>query len=76
MLYHKQGESVSVHAEPPVYIGNTIASDFLYLKGNEWLESADIGEIDLKRTYNVLSIGCGDLRSTVFTIASLPEQYK
>ncbi|XP_022102257.1 uncharacterized protein LOC110985506 [Acanthaster planci] len=76
MLYRVQGESVSVHAEPPVYVGNTIASDFLRLEGNEWSESADFGEEELKRTYNVLSVGCGDLRSTVLTVASLPDRYQ
>ncbi|XP_038057360.1 uncharacterized protein LOC119728966 [Patiria miniata] len=78
-FHSRQGESVSRHPEPPVYIGNTIASDFLRLEENEWsglsMLSGDMGEDELKKNYNLLSIGCGDLRSTVLTVASLPAKY-
>ncbi|XP_022107997.1 uncharacterized protein LOC110988607 isoform X2 [Acanthaster planci] len=62
--------------DPPAYIGNTIAVDFLQLEGNEWSELVAVGEEELKRDYCVLSAGCGDLRSTLLTVASLPARYQ
>ncbi|XP_022088316.1 uncharacterized protein LOC110978003 [Acanthaster planci] len=64
------------NGEPPVYIGNTIANDFLRLEGNEWSGLAEVGEEELYRDYHVLSVGCGDLRNTVLTVASLPARYQ
>ena len=62
--------------DPPHYIGNVIAKDFLQFNNNEWSErEAMVGE-ELARDYHVLSAGCGDLRYTVLTAASLPAKYQ
>ncbi|XP_038047619.1 uncharacterized protein LOC119721694 [Patiria miniata] len=75
--YHtEKGGQIFRTEEPPAYIGNTIANNFLRLEENEWSELADVGQEELARDYHVLSAGCGDLRNTVLTIASLPARYR
>ncbi|XP_071801504.1 uncharacterized protein [Asterias amurensis] len=59
----------------PYYFGNTIAKDFLQLANNEWSDGS-LKKTDLNRDYHILSAGCGDLRNTVLTIASLPARYQ
>ncbi|XP_033635467.1 uncharacterized protein LOC117296567 isoform X5 [Asterias rubens] len=59
----------------PYYFGNTIAKDFLQLDNNEWSDGS-IKKTDLNRDYHILSAGCGDLRNTVLTAASLPARYQ
>ncbi|XP_071801209.1 uncharacterized protein [Asterias amurensis] len=59
----------------PYYFGNTIAKDFLQLDNNEWSDGS-IKNTDLNRDYHILSAGCGDLRNTVLTAASLPARYQ
>ncbi|XP_022082385.1 uncharacterized protein LOC110974811 [Acanthaster planci] len=59
----------------PQYFGNTMAKDFLQLPHNEW-SSKQVTEDELARDYHVLSAGCGDLRNTVLTAASLPDKYR
>ncbi|XP_033635461.1 uncharacterized protein LOC117296567 isoform X2 [Asterias rubens] len=59
----------------PYYLGNTIAKDFLQLDNNEWSDGS-IKKTDLNRDYHILSAGCGDLRNTVLTAASLPARYQ
>ncbi|XP_038054012.1 uncharacterized protein LOC119726427 [Patiria miniata] len=59
----------------PEYFGNTMAIDFLQLDNNEWYGKS-VEEKQLDRDYHVLSVGCGDLRNTIMTVASLPTEYK
>ncbi|XP_038053985.1 uncharacterized protein LOC119726400 [Patiria miniata] len=59
----------------PEYFGNTMAVDFLQLENNEW-SGKSVEEKQLERDYHVLSAGCGDLRNTVMTVASLPTEYQ
>ncbi|XP_033646970.1 uncharacterized protein LOC117306596 isoform X1 [Asterias rubens] len=59
----------------PYYFGNCIAEDFLQLANNEWSDGS-IKKTDLNRDYHILSAGCGDLRNTVLTAASLPARYQ
>ncbi|XP_038048058.1 uncharacterized protein LOC119722105 [Patiria miniata] len=56
------------------YFGNTLAEDFLKLARNEL--SDGMASENLTRDFHVLSAGCGDLRSTVLTAGSLPDDYK
>ncbi|XP_033635466.1 uncharacterized protein LOC117296567 isoform X4 [Asterias rubens] len=60
---------------PPFYFGNCIAKDFLQIANNEWSDGS-IKKTDLNRDFHVLSAGCGDLRNTVLTAASLPARYQ
>ncbi|XP_071801196.1 uncharacterized protein [Asterias amurensis] len=61
----------------PYYIGNCIARDFLQLDNNEWSDGdGSIKKTDLNRDFHILSAGCGDLRNTVLTAASLPTRYQ
>ncbi|XP_033635916.1 uncharacterized protein LOC117296920 [Asterias rubens] len=60
-------------SDPPYYFGNTIARDFLRLLDIEW--SDEKVKRELARDFHVLSAGCGDLRSTVLTVGSLPDEY-
>ncbi|XP_038066904.1 uncharacterized protein LOC119736939 [Patiria miniata] len=60
----------------PEYFGNTLARDFLQLDNNEWSGKSVEEKLELDRDYHVLSAGCGDLRSTVLTAASLPAEYQ
>ncbi|XP_033646966.1 uncharacterized protein LOC117306594 [Asterias rubens] len=59
----------------PYYFGNTISKDFLQLENNEWSDGS-MKKTDLNRDYHILSAGCGDLRNTVLTAASLPARYQ
>ena len=59
----------------PYYFGNTLAYDFLNLKENEWMPPQS-AELTLDADYRILSIGCGDLRSLLYTIKCLPEEYR
>ncbi|XP_071800600.1 uncharacterized protein [Asterias amurensis] len=61
--------------DPPYYIGNIVAKDFLRLDNNEWSGKVLTKE-DMARDYHVLSAGCGDLRNTVLTAGSLPDRYQ
>ena len=70
------GELLYKTADGPAYVGNTIAVDFLKLEGNEWFDLEVIEERELMRDYHILSVGCGDLRNTVLTLASLPVNYQ
>ncbi|XP_022092711.1 uncharacterized protein LOC110980388 [Acanthaster planci] len=60
--------------DPPYYFGSTMAYDFLQLEQNEWADG--INEEETARDFNILSAGCGDLRNTVLTAASLPAKYR
>ena len=62
-------------AEMPCYHGRTFAVDYLALKGNEWKTLYKSDDPCLARDYNILSVGCGDIRSLVYTITSLPNQF-
>ncbi|XP_022082386.1 uncharacterized protein LOC110974812 [Acanthaster planci] len=64
-----------LYGDFPQYFGNTMAKDFLQLPTNEW-SSKQVTEGELARDYHVLSAGCGDLRNTVLTAASLPDKYR
>lgn len=57
----------------PFYFGNTLAMDFLRLTDNEWQDSNDLA---LGQDYSILSVGSGDLRNLVYTIASLPNEFR
>ncbi|XP_071801505.1 uncharacterized protein [Asterias amurensis] len=57
------------------YFGKCIAKDFLQLDNNEWSDGS-LKKTDLNRDYHILSAGCGDLRNTVLTAASLPARYQ
>ncbi|XP_072013090.1 uncharacterized protein [Amphiura filiformis] len=59
----------------PFYFGNTLALDFLRLTDNECAPSETDDEA-LSRNYSILSVGSGDLRNLVYTIASLPAAFK
>ncbi|XP_038047661.1 uncharacterized protein LOC119721775 [Patiria miniata] len=61
-------------ADSSHYFGNTMAKDFLKLANNEL--SGETTAEQLTRDFHVLSAGCGDLRSTVLTAASLPDEYQ
>ncbi|XP_038066350.1 uncharacterized protein LOC119736402 [Patiria miniata] len=63
------------YGDYPEYFGNTIAVDFLRLGNNEW-SGKKVEEQRRDRDYRVLSAGCGDLRNTVLTAASLPSEYQ
>ncbi|XP_038048057.1 uncharacterized protein LOC119722104 [Patiria miniata] len=56
------------------YFGSTMAEDFLKLVSNEL--SDEMASENLTRDFHVLSAGCGDLRSTVLTAGSLPDEYQ
>ncbi|XP_033635672.1 uncharacterized protein LOC117296738 [Asterias rubens] len=58
------------------YFGNTMAKDFLQLDNNEWSEMENKTDVRLVRDFHILSAGCGDLRNTVLTAASLPARYQ
>lgn len=67
--------------DPPYYFGNTLAADFLNLGQNEWekfngghINDADSAELD--RMYRILLAGCGDIRSLLCTISSLPGDFR
>ena len=60
----------------PFYFGNTLAQDFLRLADNEWDLPHSNDDPALTRDYSILSVGSGDLRNLVFTIASLPDAFK
>ncbi|XP_038048046.1 uncharacterized protein LOC119722095 [Patiria miniata] len=59
----------------PYYIGNTMAKDFLQLENNE-LSANREEKVHAMQEYHVLSAGCGNLRHTVLTAASLPDMYQ
>ncbi|XP_072044817.1 uncharacterized protein [Amphiura filiformis] len=59
----------------PFYFGNSNAIDFLNLKENEWEQPYLEDDPCLKKEFFVLSVGCGDIRSLVNTIGSLPETF-
>lgn len=61
--------------EMPYYCGTDFAMDFLALKDNEWAAPYDIEDACLSRDYSVLSVGCGDIRSLVLTVAEVPERF-
>ncbi|XP_038066879.1 uncharacterized protein LOC119736924 [Patiria miniata] len=64
------------YGDYPEYFGNTMAVDFLQLDNNEW-SGKNVGDKQLdKREYHILSAGCGELRNTVLTAASLPTEYQ
>ncbi|XP_038047659.1 uncharacterized protein LOC119721772 [Patiria miniata] len=67
--------NTSRHGDFPFYIGNTMAKDFLQLENNE-LSTDRVDKEELTRDYHVLSAGCGNLRNTVLTAASLPDEYQ
>ncbi|XP_038063849.1 uncharacterized protein LOC119734421 [Patiria miniata] len=62
-----------IYLDPPYYFGTTMAYDFLQLKQNEWADG--ISE-ETMRDFYIFSAGCGDLRHTVLTAASLPAEYQ
>ncbi|XP_038048045.1 uncharacterized protein LOC119722094 [Patiria miniata] len=66
---------ILTHGDFPYYIGNTMAKDFLQLENNE-LSTDNVEKEQLTREYHVLSAGCGNLRNTVLTAASLPDSYQ
>ncbi|XP_033635457.1 uncharacterized protein LOC117296566 isoform X1 [Asterias rubens] len=73
LLVEKHSEG-TIFGDAPYYFGNIIARDYLKLVNNEWSE--EVMEEDLARDYQLLSVGCGDLRNTVLTAASLPARYQ
>ncbi|XP_072013091.1 uncharacterized protein [Amphiura filiformis] len=60
----------------PYYFGNTLAYDFLNLRENEWMTPHSVEDSSLDDDYRILSIGCGDLRSMLYTMKCLPEEYR
>lgn len=60
----------------PFYFGNTIAVDFLKLRDNEWKAPHNLHDLCLDKDFAVLSVGCGDLRSVVNTVAQLPKEFR
>ncbi|XP_038048056.1 uncharacterized protein LOC119722103 [Patiria miniata] len=56
------------------YFGNTLAKDFLKIASNELFD--ETAAVQLARDFHVLSAGCGDLRNTVMTAASLPDEHR
>ncbi|XP_038047682.1 uncharacterized protein LOC119721796 [Patiria miniata] len=64
-----------LYGDFPYYIGNIMAIDFLQLENNE-LSTDRVEKEQLTREYHVLSAGCGNLRNTLLTAASLPDKYK
>ncbi len=64
----------------PYYIGNAIAVDMLNLDNNECkdLEASEDTEDHpgLKKDYSVLSVGCGNLRNFIHTVACLPSAFQ
>ena len=61
--------------DKPFYFGNTLAQDFLRLADNEWELPHRNKDQAMMRDYSILSVGCGDLRNLVYTIASLPNEF-
>ena len=59
----------------PFYFGNTLAVDFLNLRQNEWKAPHSDEDPCLDNDYAILSVGCGDIRSLVNSIAQLPEEF-
>ena len=60
----------------PYYFGNTLAYDFLNLQENEWELPHSVEDPSLDASYSILSVGCGDLRSVLYTINCLPKEYR
>ncbi|XP_028390889.1 uncharacterized protein LOC114515787 [Dendronephthya gigantea] len=62
----------------PYYVGNTLAIDMLNLQENECDVKLDKSKqaINLKSDFRILHAGCGNLRHTILTTASLPEDFK
>ena len=61
------------------YTGNVLAVDMFHLQTNELLDAegdADAKKKVLRRDYNILSTGCGNLRHLIYTIASVPEEFE
>ena len=74
-MYLGDGGPIQSLHDLPFYFGNTVVLDFLNLKENEW-QMPYIGDSPcLKKEYHVLSVGCGDIRSLINTIAMLPEGF-
>ena len=63
-------------ADKPYYFGNTLAYDFCNLQDNEWARPHSTEDSCLDANYSILSVGCGDLRSLMYTISCLPEEYR
>ncbi|XP_072027811.1 uncharacterized protein, partial [Amphiura filiformis] len=61
----------------PYYVGNNIAIDMLNLQENECDEKLDANEraANLKSDFSILQAGCGNLRNTILTVASLPVDF-
>ena len=68
------------HKKPmpnPYYFGNAISVDMLNLKNNECTTfTSDKTHPALKKDYSILSIGCGNLRNFIHTVASLPTDFQ
>ena len=62
----------------PYYVGNTLAVDMLNLQENECNMKSERSEraINLKSDFSILQAGCGNLRHTILTTASLPEDFE
>ncbi|XP_038048048.1 uncharacterized protein LOC119722173 [Patiria miniata] len=73
-LYQQRSATDKTSKDFPYYIGNIFAEDFLQLEGNEL--TSGVKEDSLARDYHILSVGCGNLRNTVLTAASLPDEYQ
>ncbi|XP_072013094.1 uncharacterized protein [Amphiura filiformis] len=76
--YKETSKGQYIHYLPdfPFYFGNTMAADFLNLRQNEWQAPHRADDACLDRDYSVLSVGCGDIRSLVNTIAQLPNEFR
>ena len=57
--------------EMPCYFGTDFAIDYLALRDNEWAIPYKDDDLCLAKDYSILSAGCGDIRSLVFTIGLL-----
>ena len=70
----------SKHRSPmpnPYYIGNAIAVDMLNLENNECKDMERFeNHPGLKNDYSVLSVGCGNLRNFIHTVACLPSAFQ
>ncbi|XP_038048053.1 uncharacterized protein LOC119722100 [Patiria miniata] len=72
-LCQQRSATYKISGNFPYYIGNIFARDFLQLEDNEL--TSGVKENSLARDYHILSAGCGNLRNTVLTAASLPDEY-
>ncbi|XP_033630000.1 uncharacterized protein LOC117292171 [Asterias rubens] len=73
--YANNSQDAIWRAELPKYFGNKMACDFLQLADNEMACAVGRREV-LECDFHVLSTGCGNLRNTILTAASLPAEYQ